>query len=420
MHISRSVSVALAPLVAGALLMPVATAGAQSADIQIPQLEGSVTGSSVGPEAEQYGDGAPVPQPFTSDYLVGFPSDISSYQYGIYLDVNKLFYHIRDERPDVRQANLEKAVAINNAAADDPELVRRAQMDAAADKDGVLEAVSDALGEELGGALRDALADNRLPKTQYLLGNGYLARAGGLASSQFAEKYIFAYDRPFVVAPENIQRYNDGEHDFYSTSPSFPSGHTNQATWITTLLAYMLPELGPQIVTRGGESGYHRVVMGVHYPLDVVGGRMSGQAAAADRLNDPRMRDAIDQAREELRAELEWRTGKSIAQLASALEETQPAEQAVARYDELLGYGFAPIYREDAPMQVPQAAPVLLANAHPELTWEQRAEVLRQTATPAGHPLDWQGAGGSWQRLNLAAAMAAEVSVQPDGSVHVE
>ena len=401
-----------------ALAFTAAPATAQSSDLQIPQLEGSATGSSTGPEITQH-DGAPTPRPFTSDYLAGFPSDISSYQYGIYVDINKLFFTVRDERADVREENLNKAVEINNAAADNPDLIKRAQIDASADKDGVLPAVSDALGEETGQALRDALAEHRLPKTEYLLGNGYLARAGGLASSQIAEKYIFDYDRPFVVASDKINRYEDGEHDFYGSSPSFPSGHTNQAAWITTLLAYMLPELGPQIISRGGESGFHRVVMGVHYPLDVIGGRMSGQAAAADRLNDPRMRDAIDQAAAELRAELEWRTGKSIEELVAQDSGAQSDADAVGRYSELLDYGFDTIYPEDAPMQVPQAAPVLLAHAYPELSWEQRAEVLRQTAGRAGNPLDWQAEDGSWQRLNLAAAMAADVQVNPDGSVTV-
>ena len=79
----------------------------------------------------------------------------------------------------------------------------------------------------------------------------------------------------------------------------------------------------------------------------------------------------------------------------------------------------ATVYHPDAPMIVPQAAPVLLASAHPELSYEQRAEVLRQTATKAGTPLDWQGNSGSWQRINLVRALGAQVSVQDDGSVSV-
>lgn len=404
---------------AGAHVNP-APASAQLSS-SMPALTGAVTGSSSGAPAVQH-DGAPTPTPFTTDYLVGFPSDVSSYQYGVYWEVVRMFDHVKTQQP-IMDENLEKAIAINNAAADDPALIKRAQQDAAADTDGVMLAVSDALGEEFGGAFRDALAERRLPKTEYLLGNGYLARAGGLASSTFAEKYYFDVRRPFQVAPDAIHKYNDGKKDYYGTTPAFPSGHTNQATWITTLMAHMLPEVAPQLVLRGAEAGNHRVVMGVHYPLDVIGGRMTGQAAAADRLNDPRMHDALDQAAAEIRAEMKWRTGKDISELvaqqADAGKNYATDEQAVERYAPMLDYGFKPAYATDAPMIVPKAAPVLLESTHPELTWEQRAEVLRQTANPAGHPLDWQGEAGSWQRLNLAKAMAATVTVNPDGVVQV-
>ncbi|HAT6384737.1 TPA: acid phosphatase, partial [Corynebacterium striatum] len=66
-----------------------------------------------------------------------------------------MFDHVKTQQP-IMDENLEKAIAINNAAADDPALIKRAQQDAAADTDGVMLAVSDALGEEFGAAFRDA------------------------------------------------------------------------------------------------------------------------------------------------------------------------------------------------------------------------------------------------------------------------
>ena len=82
-------------------------------------------------------------------------------------------------------------------------------------------------------------------------------------------------------------------------------------------------------------------------------------------------------------------------------------------------YGFKPVYNTNAPMIVPQAAPDLLLSRHPNLNYDQRASVIRQTAIPAGSPLDDQSARGSWQRVNLAAALAATVTVNADGSVSV-
>ena len=363
--------------------------------------------------------GAPNPQPFGPEYLGGYISDISSHGWGVYLDVVDGFNDVRANHPGVIKQNLDKVVEINNAAQKNPAAIKRAQSDARADKDGVLMAFSDALGGELGRHFRDALRENRLPKTQFLLGNGYLARAGGVASSTFVEKMVFNNDRPFVVAPDRIKKYQDGKRDYYGTSKSYPSGHTNQAVWSTTLLALTLPELAPQILARGSEAGHNRIVMGVHYPLDVMGGRMSGTAAAADRWNDPKMRDAIRQAGKELRAELEWRAGRPISQVVKSDKAYRSTDQAVREYTERMSYGFPKIYRKDAPMVVPQAAPDLLLAKFPKLNYKQRASILRQTAIPSGSPLDDQGPRGSWQRLNMAAAFAAKVKVNGDGSVTV-
>ncbi|WP_459611059.1 acid phosphatase [Corynebacterium urogenitale] len=363
--------------------------------------------------------GAPTPRPFPADYLVGYISDISSHDWGIYSEVISGFNDLRANHKDVTAKNLDIVVGVNNAASDNPELIARAQRDAAADKEGLLLAFSDALGEELGGHFRQALKENRLPKTVFLFGNGYGARAGGIASSTFFEKEIYNYQRPFKVVPEKINRYENGVDDFYRDSKSFPSGHTNQATWATTLLALALPELGPQLVTRGSEAGYNRMVMGVHYPLDVIGGRMTGTAAAADRWNDPKMRSAVKQAGEEIRKELEWRTGRPLAETVAAQTPYRSTSQAVEEYTERMTMGFEQVYNTEAPMIVPQAAPDLLLSAHPNLSYLQRASVLRQTALPAGYPLDDQTREGSWQRLNIAAAMAAKVQVNGDGSVSV-
>ncbi|QRP98338.1 phosphatase PAP2 family protein [Corynebacterium sp. FDAARGOS 1242] len=414
---------ALAAPIAAVLVVTSAQPAALAADLPftIPALADPMTGSSTG-EAPVQHPGAPTPRPFTPDYLVGFPSDVSSYQYGVYWEVVRLYDDIKTN-PTTMAEDLDKAVAINNAAAGDATLIARAQRDAAADTDGVMAAVSDAMGPELGQAFRDALAEHRLPKTEYLLGNGYLARAGGLASSTFAEKHYFKAARPFQQAPDRIKRYNDGRKNYYLDSPAFPSGHTNQAVWVTTLLASMLPEVGPQLALRGVEAGNRRVVMGVHSPLDVIGGRMTGLAAAADRLNDPRMRDALHQAEAEIRAEIQWRTGKDIVTLVdeqnAAGTTYTTAAQAAERYEPMADYGLSTVYHPDAPMIVPKAAPVLLEAAHPNLNYEQRADVLRQTATAPGTPLDWQGASGSWQRINLVKALGAHVSVDADGNVHV-
>lgn len=410
--LALATTLAIAPVAA-----PGAASTATATPLTVPQLRSEITGSSTG-VAPVLHPGAPVPQPFSPYYRAGYISDVSPYQYGIYAEVNRLFPQVRDTQPETMAANMETVVRINTTAT--PAQVQQAQVDAIASAGGLLVALSPALGEEFGAAFRTSLSEGRLPKTAYLLDNGYLARTGGIANSTLIEKQVFNYPRPHVVAPERITRYNTPETgDLYLTSPAFPSGHTNQATLVTSLLAYMIPELAPQLHYRGAEAGNSRVVLGVHYPLDVIGGRMSGYAAAADRLNDPKMRHALDQAAAELRAEVEWRTGKPIGQLVATDTPYVSTADAVARMAPMMDYGLPRVYVPDAAMQVPQAAPVLLAARFPELTWAQREEVLRRTAAPAANPLDWQGPGGSWQRINLTAATAAQVSVNPDGSLTI-
>jgi membrane-associated phospholipid phosphatase len=369
--------------------------------------------------------GAPVPQPFGPDAYLGYISDVSSYPGGVYYTVVDGFNDLRDNHPDTITRNLDTTVEINNTAS--PERVARAQADARADDGGLLATVSDAFGATLGEALRTAVAENRLPKTRALLDAGYASRAQGLAASTLVEKEIFDNPRPFEVAPDRIVHHDDGREDYYALggSASFPSGHTNQAVLMTTLLATVLPELAPQLVARGSESGESRVVMGVHYPLDVIGGRMTGTAAAADRWNDPKMRDTVRQVGDEIRAELEWRTGRPLAETVASQDATggsyATGADAAASYAAQGTYGLAPVYATDRPMNVPQGAPELLLDRFPDLSWEQRARVIAATALPSGSPLDNQDAGpeGSWQRVNLAAAFAADVAAGPDGALTV-
>ncbi len=406
--LAAAMLVAAAPAVHAAPAVPGPPQNMQLPDQvppSLPNVQSHVTGSSTGNVITQH-PGAPVPVPFSTDWLAGYVSDISAYKYGVYLEINRLFPYLKAQRPDVMRANMDIVSRVNRQAAADPALIQKAQKDAIASGDDLLAQLSPALGQEFGKAFRDALAENRLPKTQYLLGNGYLARAGGVASSTTVEKLVFDYPRPFVAEPARITRYDMPGRDIYPTSKAFPSGHTNQATWVTSLLAYMVPEVAPQLHYRGAEAGYSRMVLGVHYPLDVVGGRMSGQAAAADRLNDPKMKAALNQSRDELRREIEWRTGKPIRQLVEQDTPYVTTQYAVDQYTRWMEHDLPRIYRPDAPMITPKAAPVLLESAYPGASWGARANALRRTAGAPGNPLDWQGPEGSWQRLNLAKAAA--------------
>ncbi|MEJ5920155.1 phosphatase PAP2 family protein [Corynebacterium sp. H78] len=366
---------------------------------------------------EQAADGSPTPRPYLpSEVARSFPSDFATDKWS-YLYIVDPFVDVKDNHPEIMDQNLETVIQVNNAAKNDPALVEQALDD---DHNDPLMNMSIAFGQNLGQHFRDAFNEDRLPKTKALL-SGNLARAGGIANSSFIEKYTYDYDRPFVVAPDRIERYyREGEDDPYSTTPAYPSGHTNKVMWTGSLLSVMLPELAPQIQVRASDAGHSRLVMGVHYPLDVMGGRMMGNQAAADRWADPEFRPLIEAAAAELRAELEWRCGSTLEECVATDTPYMSNAEAVRVYTERMTYGFPQIGPAGQDIQVPARYAGLLETRFPELTEQQRNEVLARTAIDSGYPLDRTDGEANHVRINMARALAAQVTVNADGSLNIQ
>jgi membrane-associated phospholipid phosphatase len=225
---------------------------------------------------------------------------------------------------------------------------------------------------------------------------------------------------------------------------SFPSGHTTDAYSAGLTLATLLPELAPSILARVSEAANNRIVLGVHYPLDVIGGRVLGQAAVAARWSDKKFRTKVLQpARRELVGYLQSTCGDTLAACiatdrpytddpyggaappAMTSQAVTDRTTALIAYTERLGYGFEPITPAGLGPSVPTGAQNLLRTAFPTLSGTQRRAVLAQTETASGNALDTTMlqilglSDGSWQRLNLAAALSATVRRQPDGTVRV-
>ncbi|MFF0707851.1 phosphatase PAP2 family protein [Gordonia sputi] len=354
----------------------------------------------------------PYPTPFPAGAIATvYQSDVHGSDI-IYWPVISSFTDIRKNHPDTIAENSDKAAAINQSAKNDPARQKRALDDGYA-IDGLsqnqLYTMSDAFGANLGRDFRQALADKRLPKVSALL-DTLFARGQGIAASTAIEKALSDNDRPYVAEPDRITVYNRpgrSKSDVQSSGSSYPSGHTASAMIRTGLLALMIPELAPQFLARGSEAGYNRVVLGVHYPLDVIAGRMVADAAVADRYADPRFRPLIVAAGQELRAELEWRCRAALSTCIARDTPYRSTPGALADYDARMSYGLSRIGSPSAAFVVPPTAVDLVLHAHPRLTRAQAADLLRRTAYPAGYPLDDQKPGAqSWQRLDLARAYA--------------
>jgi membrane-associated phospholipid phosphatase len=63
-------------------------------------------------------------------------------------------------------------------------------------------------------------------------------------------------------------------------SGSFPSGHTATAFAGATILSALVPRAAPAFYVLAAAIGYSRVYVGVHWPLDVLGGAVLGVATA--------------------------------------------------------------------------------------------------------------------------------------------
>ncbi|SDQ27558.1 Membrane-associated phospholipid phosphatase [Curtobacterium sp. UNCCL20] len=223
------------------------------------------------------------------------------------------------------------------------------------------------------------------------------------------------------------------------TGGSYPSGHTTTAYQAGITLATLVPELAPELLARASEAGNDRIVLGVHYPLDIMGGRIDGEAALAARWSDTQYRtDVLEPARAELTKYLEQQCGDTLAHCIAAekpytddpyggaaipggtAQVVTDRASAVKVYTERMSYGFTATGATGQAPSVPTGASNLLLTAFPTLTDAQRTSVLAQTESASGEPLDQTGtANGSWERLNLAAATSATVSVATDGSVKV-
>jgi undecaprenyl-diphosphatase len=87
-------------------------------------------------------------------------------------------------------------------------------------------------------------------------------------------KALFDRDRPPLryAEPRPLVRV---PHD-----ASFPSGHAATSFAAATMLALAFPRLAPLLFVLAAAVAFSRVYVGVHYPLDIVGGAVLGMLVA--------------------------------------------------------------------------------------------------------------------------------------------
>jgi len=63
-------------------------------------------------------------------------------------------------------------------------------------------------------------------------------------------------------------------------SGSFPSGHAATSFAGAAILSFAFPRLAPIMLVLAAAVAFSRIYVGVHYPLDIVGGAVLGVAVA--------------------------------------------------------------------------------------------------------------------------------------------
>jgi undecaprenyl-diphosphatase len=100
-------------------------------------------------------------------------------------------------------------------------------------------------------------------------------------------KAAIGRDRPFVVEPEPDPIARE------PTTYSFPSGHATVSFACAVVLAAAMPRLAVAFYALAGAIAWSRVVVGVHYPLDVLAGAVLGLGVGWVALRAPRTLPAI-------------------------------------------------------------------------------------------------------------------------------
>jgi acid phosphatase (class A) len=87
-----------------------------------------------------------------------------------------------------------------------------------------------------------------------------------------------------------------------SDEPSYPSGHSTRGVLFASIIAELSPERRDALMDRAREIGWDRVIAGVHYPSDIIAGRVLGQALFQAMSRNSEFQSDLAEARAEFTA----------------------------------------------------------------------------------------------------------------------
>jgi autotransporter-associated beta strand protein len=236
----------------------------------------------------------------------------------------------------------------------------------------------------------------------------FVNNAGQNASTEPAKRF-YKYARPWrwSSSVQVVPALVPAKSATPATDGGFISGHAAEATRDAIAMAYVVPERYQELLSRALELGENRIFAGMHSPLDVIGGRIQAQAAAAASIVTGADSTATATAYTQAHVALMAAVGASSPAAFNVYAHSQAtsadrfADHAAnrANYLRRLTYGFTQIGDKTKVAVVPKGAEALLETRLPYLDAAQRRVVLKTTALPSGYPVLDDAEG--WGRLNL-------------------
>lgn len=98
--------------------------------------------------------------------------------------------------------------------------------------------------------------------------------AAGLLVNQ-AIGHLWMRERPYAEHPGSLVLFTARSHD-----PSFPSDHATAAFAIAVAVLFFDRRIGVAFLGAAAAIALSRVLLGLHYPSDVIAGALTGTAAA--------------------------------------------------------------------------------------------------------------------------------------------
>ena len=281
--------------------------------------------------------------------------------------------------------------------------------------------------------------------TANVYGNAYTLLPGQTVSFGNPPPYQVSsaiLDNPFTPANSSLLAYqNQQTPGLYgvnwalgsSQGGSFPSAHTMASTIDALTYAILAPGYYQQLTLGAADFAYDLNVNGVHYPLDVIAGRILGTYLVAETLAGEPLYPAttftqtnlpsLSQAMQtylggggSLPFAATCASGVAACIANSVIPTAAQYSLASQNYIKFLTYDLPPVGPTNLAPLVPTDAHVLIATRFPYLDVSQLNQILATTELPSGGPID---NNTGWARLNLYAASSGYGAFPTDVTVNM-